>query len=844
MGILHQSMWYVLLILLFLATAVMAHWPGWQVPEFWHSLWLISTLLVVAYCFVGFQVVVRAMRLQMANKTHALEENERLLATILGNLPGMAYRRADDRDGSMKNVSEGSLALTGYRPEEIARFRDLVHPDDLAMVFPAIGEETAAGKSFRREFRLRTKAGDEKWVLEQGVGVPAIDGNGLFVEGFLLDITDCVAAHEALQRSREKYRAIFENATEGIFQLAADGTLLAANRALAGIFGYSSPEEMLEAVNPGSDGPFLGQKVQAELLSILQERQSVKGFELEYRRRNGTPVSLSINAHGLPDESNRIRRIDGVIEDITGRKETERLRIERDAAEAASKTKSDFLASIGHEIRTPLNSILGFSQILQAQLGEERLQQYIHAITASGKTLLRLINDLLDLSKIEVGKFELQPSAVDLQRVAREIQLVFMPSVDEKQLKFVVDLDPNLPRTVFLDEVRLRQILVNLLRNAFKFTDKGRISLSLRVVGTSRPGTVDLEIEVADTGMGVPPEDQETIFEAFTQQRRQDQAKYAGTGLGLTITRRLVEILGGRISLHSEVGKGSTFTAELHGIPVAEDYFNRSLLDNGGRNILFDEEAVVLVIDAMDSDRLLIREFLRSTKLTIVETISITDGVEWCMAIKPDLILLDYTLSLVSDPLLVQRFNRVKEDLNIPIVVMTSVTGVGSNDFYTDYRFDGWLDKPLLFEDVMRMLARFLPHVALGREDDALGIDRREEYTLPSVAEVRQAVAGLNGRLPALRRSLSGNLLAQWQEIQETCIINEMKTFAEEIEQMSAEYNLAFLAAWARVLLSRIRHFDMERVPNTFHLFADLVDLIEECSRTESAAEEFPYPQI
>ena len=211
------------------------------------------------------------------------------------------------------------------------------------------------------------------------------------------------------------------------------------------------------------------------------------------------------------------------------------------------------------------------------------------------------------------------------------------------------------------------------------------------------------------------------------------------------------------------------------------------------------------------------------------------------MAIKPDLILLDYTLSLVPDPLLVQRFNRVKDDLNIPIVVMTSVTGVGSDDFHTDYRFDGWLGKPLLFEDVMRMLARFLPHATLGREDDALSIDAREEYALPAETEVRQAVAGLNGRLPVLRRILLGNMLAQWQEIQETCIINEMKSFAEEIEQMSAEYNLDFLADWAGVLLNRIRLFDMERVPKTFYLFADLVDLIEKCSRMGSAAEEHPY---
>lgn len=526
--------------------------------------------------------------------------------------------------------------------------------------------------------------------------------------------------------------------------------------------------------------------------------------------------------------------IDGASEDIAGTKETERLRIERDAAEAASKAKSDFLANIGHEIRTPLNSILGFSQILKAQLRDERLQQYTQAITTSGNTLLRLINDLLDLSKIESGKFELQPTAVDLQRMAREIRLVFMPSVDEKQLEFLVDLDPEMPETLFIDEVRLRQILFNLLKNAFKFTDKGSISLFMRAIARNQPGAVDLEIVVADTGIGIPPEEQETIFAAFTQRKRQDQSKYAGTGLGLSITRRLVEIIGGGISLHSEVGKGSTFSVVLRDIPVAgDDTRSRLPGENEGLAIRFDEEAVILVIDAVDSNRMLIREFLRSTKLSIVETISVADGIEWCMAIKPDLILLDYTMSFIPDPNLVQRFNRVKEDLNIPIVVVTSATGVGSDDFQTNFHFDGWLRKPLLFEDVMQTLARFLPHSTFYRVDESPLGRQQEEYTLPDPEEVRQAVAGLKGRLPALRRILVGNLMEQWKENRETCIINEMKTFAEEIQRMSAEFELDFFAVWARVLLGQIRIFDMERVPVTFDLFTKLVDMIEQCSNSE-----------
>lgn len=678
-------------------------------PEYFRVFWAASAVIVLLSSLAGFLVMIRTLRLEMAKKTGQLIENERLLSTLMGNLPGIAYRRANTPDGTMKIISQGCLGLTGYRPEEMratggVRFTDLIHPDDYPMVSGVIDGQVAAGQRFRLQYRMRTKSGEEKWVLEQGGGVVGSDGRSEFVEGFILD--------------------------------------------------------------------------------------------------------------------------------ITGRTETERLRIERDAAKAASRTKSDFLANIGHEIRTPLNAILGFSQILKAQLGDERLQQYIHAITTSGNTLLRLINDLLDLSKIESGKFELKPTAVDLQRLVREIRLVFMPAVDEKRLEFVIDLDPALPDSLIIDDVRLRQILFNLLKNAFKFTDRGRIFLAMKAVDRARSGLVDLEITVADTGVGIPPEDQETIFEAFTQRKRQDQAKYAGTGLGLSITRRLVEIIGGEISLHSEVGKGSTFTVVLHDIPVAEgDLRNRLRGMNDEMTIRFDVEAVILVIDAVDSDRMLIREFLRTSRLSIVETISIADGIEWCMAVKPDLILLDYTMTFAPDPELVLRFNRVKEELNIPVVVATSAAGVGSDEFRTNFHFDGWLAKPLLFLDVMQTLARFLPHSSSCGGDDAPFTDTREGYVLPDPREVRRSLAGLKDRLPVLRRILVDNLLEQWKEIGETCIINEMKTFAEEIQRMSTEYELDFLAVWARLLLGQIRIFDMERLPETFNLFAELVGMIELCSR-------------
>jgi polar amino acid transport system substrate-binding protein/two-component system sensor histidine kinase EvgS len=512
-----------------------------------------------------------------------------------------------------------------------------------------------------------------------------------------------------------------------------------------------------------------------------------------------------------------------------------RIRLERDAARQANRLKSDFLANVSHEIRTPMNAILGFSQILKTQLHDARQQQYINAITISGNTLLRLINDLLDLAKIEAGKLELQPTAVALKSIALEIQTIFMQIVEEKQLEFIVDLHPSLPEAIYLDEVRLRQILYNLLKNAVKFTDNGRISLTMRPITPPSAGEFDLEIVVADTGIGIPIEEQGMIFEAFTQRKRQDQSKYAGTGLGLSIAKRLVGIIGGEIALQSEVGKGSTFTVVLRRIPVAPGGLP-AIPDSekGGAPIRFDEESVILVIDAIDSNRILIREFLRATNLAVVETISVTDGIDWCMAIKPDLILLDYTMSYLRDATLVDRFNRVKEELNIPVVAVTSSLSVGSDEFQTDFHFDGWLKRPLLLEDVMAMLARFLPHSTLFRQEVGGAFTHLAcGYILPEMQLVQQATRNLHDRRPSLMRILIGNLLEQYKENRETFIVNEIKSFAQEVQCLASDFRLDFLGLWAAELLSQVKTFDMERLPHTLDLFPKLVAMIENAGQAE-----------
>lgn len=263
-------------------------------------------------------------------------------------------------------------------------------------------------------------------------------------------------------------------------------------------------------------------------------------------------------------------------------------------AEAASKVKGEFLANISHEIRTPMNAIIGFTEILKGSITDDIQKKYFENIVSSGKTLLTLINDILDLSKIESGKIELRPSAISIKDVFYELKDIFAQKVTEKNLEFQIEINPNLTQEILLDEIRFKQIFLNLVGNAIKFTEKGYIRLTARAISkVIESSKIDLLFTVEDTGIGVPPEEQRAIFEAFTQQKGQNHAKYGGTGLGLAISSRLVNLLNGTISIKSEVGKGSIFQVLLRDVVISNENTNKS-----NSNLVLEEQ----MFDSENSD--------------------------------------------------------------------------------------------------------------------------------------------------------------------------------------------------------------------------------------------------
>ena len=403
------------------------------------------------------------------------------------------------------------------------------------------------------------------------------------------------AMNMTLQEAEEKYRGIFENAIEGIFQATPDGVLRRANPAMARIFGYESLDEFLSNVRSLSSRIMVDPDRMQDFYDQVREKGELKRFEAEYYRRDGKTIWGSLNARAIYGDSGEIIFIEGILEDISDRKKAEqdladlnrhleqlvRERTEdlvnkaRELEEANQRLrdldemKSAFLSSVSHELRTPLTSILGFSKLIHKEFSKnflllaksdtpllkkgERIQENLSIISHEGERLTRLINDVLDLNKIESGRMGWRDERLDMSEVIDLAVHSVSGMFAQTPVDLVTEVDPGLP-FVNADPDRMQQVLINLLNNAAKFTLEGCVTVR------AFPRFDQIRVEVSDTGLGIHIEDQTQIFEKFHQTKSDTmEDKPKGTGLGLTICREIIEHYGGRIWVESETGQGSTF---------------------------------------------------------------------------------------------------------------------------------------------------------------------------------------------------------------------------------------------------------------------------------------------
>ncbi|OQY55859.1 MAG: hypothetical protein DRR08_13505 [Candidatus Parabeggiatoa sp. nov. 2] len=600
--------------------------------------------------------------------------------------------------------------------------------------------------------------------------------------------------------------------------------MLYINPAYETVFGfkceelYQNPNQFLEIIIP-EDRDRVIKAVENEYLKEIN-------FNQEYRikRPDGEIRWIWARTFLFKVEGTQERRSVGIAQDITPLKLTEiALKQATESAESANRAKSEFLANMSHEIRTPMNAVIGFSELLSTRITDQKQKGYLDSIQTAGKSLLTLINDILDLSKIEAGHLEIQYEAVDPCLIFNELKQIFALKIAEKNLEFIVDIDNALPPALLLDETRLRQVLLNLIGNAIKFTEKGYLKLSAqKIYKVADHSKVDFIISVADTGIGIPEDQQALIFESFRQQDGQSTRKYGGTGLGLAITKRLVEMMNGQISVKSTVAQGSVFEITLRDIEVASiesvDTQDKSF---DFKNISF-EKARVLVVDDIDSNRELIKEYLSQVNLDIVEAENGQMALLFAEEYHPALILMDIRMPVMDGYEATQALKANPNTFNIPVIALTASITLGEQ--IKTYGFNGYLSKPVNTHALFNELSHYLKHKLV----DPVSHTDAEVNTLKTTSEI--------AKLPELIETLE-EIMPLWEKINGLMEIEAISDFGNKVIALGTEYNALSLSHYGENLRRFAQEFDITNIEEALTEFHDMVKQLRSCKSTTNYAD-------
>jgi signal transduction histidine kinase/ActR/RegA family two-component response regulator len=489
---------------------------------------------------------------------------------------------------------------------------------------------------------------------------------------------------------------------------------------------------------------------------------------------------------------------------------------EKRRAETADREKSAFLATMSHEIRTPMNAILGFAELLRDRLTGEPESRYVDSILAGGRSLLQLINDILDLSKIEAGMLRMNPEPTDLRATAHFVRQLFQQLASQRGIDLRIEVDDAIPRSLLLDQLRLRQILINVVGNAVKFTDAGHVAVRFHgVPDESDPSRIRIHIDVEDTGRGIAHAQLEAIFHPFVQVAEGGKAGVPGTGLGLAIVQRLIRLMGGTISVESEVGRGTLFRLDFPGVEVSSRLAD-PLLGGEEETIDFNDfrPSTILVADDNPTNLELLSGIFEGSHHRILLASDGEEAVAIAMREGPDLLLMDVRMPK-KDGLEALAEIRSESRLKLLPVVALTASSLGSDDAQARRKFDGYLRKPFSRTQLHAQMAHFIP---LSKQEESIGevVSESDQPATPEQWEQWRRLAGILGEiesddLPGLARSMS---------------VSGIDRFAVRLKGLAKDASCEPLARYATRLESDAASFSPDLMEKSLKRFPGVVEMI------------------
>nr|CRH06855.1 putative response regulator receiver modulated histidine kinase with PAS domain [Candidatus Magnetococcus massalia] len=646
-----------------------------------------------------------------------LSESEERYRTVVTNQPGIVYRCAIDKEWTMDFISKGVERITGYPAEEfiqnrVRSFASIIHPEDAQMVEEQVMASVLTGEPYQLDYRMLDCEGAIRWVHEEGRANYAPNGQASWLNGVILDITDRKEMEATLARSQRYLQAAVDATQAGRFHYRVKEDSHECDQRTLEIFGLSNPSSInsyaswTQHIHPED----LAEAEQAFHQALRST--STNTYDIIYRimRPSGQLRHLRSQAWIERTRHGQAKMISGLIFDITAQKELElTLSLAREQAEEASRAKSDFLASMSHEIRTPMNTVIGMAEVLLETPIDADQRHYLETLQHAGESLLDLINAILDLSKIESGKFEPLQENFNLHQLVEETCGVLEVQAAKRALTLELIIRPGTPRQVIGDPARIRQILINLIGNGIKFTKQGKVEVTLHLERTG--STAELMFSIEDSGLGIAPELQEKIFEKFSQLDSGMSRRHEGSGLGLTICKHLVDLLGGRIWLKSRPGEGSHFyftTPYQPGEASSQPTHPAATTERAQEQ---PQSARILLVEDSADNRMLIQTYLKKSPHILEIACDGQEAIDKSLHGGPfDLILMDMQMPVV-DGYTATRTIRQREQqtqqLTTPIIALTAHALRDDAQRSLEAGCDAHLTKPIKKQTLLDAIARY-----------------------------------------------------------------------------------------------------------------------------------------